>query len=103
MASALRPTLLRQVLAAPAKRALTTSALPAFRVQRSQPMLKAIPRATFQTSATRKILPPLPQVMAGTINDAATVPEAEPMHGSYHWSMERCGLIRMHIRIDEVG
>lgn len=92
MASALRPTLFRQALAAPAKRSLTTAALPAFRVQRTQPMLKAVPRAAFQTSTSRQILPPLPQVMDGTINDPASVPAPDPAHGAYHWSFERCDI-----------
>ena len=92
MAASIRPTLMRHALAAPAQRTLTTSALPAFRVQRTQPILRSIPRATFQTSTARKILPPLPQVMKGSVNDAASVPEAHPAHGSYHWSFERCDI-----------
>lgn len=90
MAASLRPTLMRQALAAPAQRTLTSAVLPAFRVQRSQPILKAIPRATFQTSAARQILPPLPQVIKGGVNDPVPTPAPHPAHGSYHWSFERC-------------
>ncbi|KAK6429300.1 membrane anchor subunit of succinate dehydrogenase, Sdh4 [Oleoguttula sp. CCFEE 5521] len=90
MASALRPTLLRRALAVPASRSITTSAAsPALRQLRlTTPIRRQCPRAAFQTSTARKILPPLPQVMHGTINDAAPVPEPEPLHGSYHWSFE---------------
>lgn len=90
MAASLRPTLMRQALAAPAQRTLTSAVLPAFRVQRSQPILKSIPRATFQTSAARSILPPLPQVIKGGVNDPVPTPAPHPSHGSYHWSFERC-------------
>ncbi|KAK6430599.1 membrane anchor subunit of succinate dehydrogenase, Sdh4 [Oleoguttula sp. CCFEE 5521] len=90
MAYALRPTLLRRALAAPVSRSITTSTSPALRQLRlTTPILRQCPRATFQTSTARKILPPLPQVIEGTINDAAPVPEPEPLHGSYHWSFER--------------
>ncbi|GAB7330069.1 hypothetical protein MBLNU13_g01748t1 [Cladosporium sp. NU13] len=89
MAASLRPTLMRHALAAPAQRSLTSAVMPAFRVQRSQPILKSIPRATFQTSAARHILPPLPQVIKGGMNDAAPTPAPHPAHGSYHWSFER--------------
>lgn len=90
MAASLRPTLMRQAFAAPTQRTLTSAVLPAFRVQRSQPILKSIPRATFQTSAARHILPPLPQVIKGGVNDPVTTPTPHPAHGSYHWSFERC-------------
>ncbi|TKA73646.1 hypothetical protein B0A55_06498, partial [Friedmanniomyces simplex] len=90
MASALRPTLLRQALAAPSSR-LTTSALPAFRSQqhflRRAPL--ALQQATFQTSSKRAILPPLPQRMEGTVNDAVHLPPSDPSHGNYHWTFER--------------
>lgn len=86
MASALRTPLMRQVLAASSKPTLA-SALPAFRVART--LAPTLQRATFQTSTRRAILPPLPQTVKGTVNDAAIVPEAEPMHGAYHWTMER--------------
>ena len=96
MAASLRPTLLRQALAAPTKRSLTTSsAIPAFRAQllrqSRQPAIQpwAAHRAAFRTTAPAKILPPLPQVIRGNVNDAAIVPESEPTHGSYHWTFER--------------
>lgn len=94
MASALRPTLLRQALAAPSKRALSTSTLPAFRSQRQiqsvlRPSSLVAQKAAFQTSQQRHILPPLPQVIKGSVNDAAKSPEPSPSHGSLHWSMER--------------
>lgn len=90
MASALRPTLLRHAFQQRAF-ATTSSALPAFRSQlvaRRTPALR-LQKAPFQTTAIRPILPPLPQVMEGDVNKAATVPEPEPSHGSYHWTAER--------------
>ena len=96
MASAIRPTLLRQAFAAPSKRAFTTtsSAVPAFRSQRQlqnvlRPSALVTQRAAFQTTQRQQILPPLPQKIMGTVNDAAKMPEASPSHGSLHWSMER--------------
>ena len=89
MAASLRPTFMRHALAAPAQRTLTSAVTPAFRAQRSQPILKAIPRATFQTSAARSILPPLPQVIKGSVNEPVPTPAPHPSHGSYHWSFER--------------
>ncbi|KAK0260183.1 membrane anchor subunit of succinate dehydrogenase, Sdh4 [Friedmanniomyces endolithicus] len=90
MASALRSTLLRQALVTPSSR-LTTSAIPAFRTQqyflRRAPL--ALQQATFQTSSKRAILPPLPQRMEGTVNDAVRLPPSEPSHGNYHWTFER--------------
>ncbi|KAK0845652.1 membrane anchor subunit of succinate dehydrogenase, Sdh4 [Friedmanniomyces endolithicus] len=92
MASALRPTLIRQALAMPSSR-LTTSAIPALRTQqyflRRAPL--ALQQATFQTSSKRAILPPLPQRMEGTVNDAVRLPPSEPSHGNYHWTFERWG------------
>jgi len=92
MASALRPALfLRQALAAPSQRALTTSAIPAFTSTKlaQRPFLALQQRAAFQTTTKRAILPALPQTIRGTVNDAATVPDPEPSHGSYHWTFER--------------
>jgi succinate dehydrogenase (ubiquinone) membrane anchor subunit len=45
--------------------------------------------ALFSTSATRKIMPPGPQVIEGGVNEPAPVPHPSPIHGSYHWSFER--------------
>ncbi|KAH8434201.1 membrane anchor subunit of succinate dehydrogenase, Sdh4 [Aspergillus melleus] len=43
----------------------------------------------FHASAKKQILPPLPQVIHGSTNDPAPIPEPHPSHGSYHWSFER--------------
>ncbi|PUU83328.1 CybS-domain-containing protein [Tuber borchii] len=43
----------------------------------------------FHISASRKILPAGPQVIQGTVNDAAEIPDPNATHGSYHWSFER--------------
>ncbi|KAF2169390.1 hypothetical protein M409DRAFT_65069 [Zasmidium cellare ATCC 36951] len=89
MASALRSSVLRQALAAPSKRAFS-SAVPAFRSQQSHVKPSwHIHRAAFQTSARRPILPPLPQVIHGSVNDPVKTPEPHPSHGSYHWTAER--------------
>lgn len=97
MATAFRPQILRQAFAAaPAKRVFSSgplssvSAFRAARVSREAPLASAIKAtAAFHTSQPRPILPPLPQVIKGTINDAAKTPDASYMHGSYHWSFER--------------
>uniref|UniRef100_A0A1S6KZA1 Succinate dehydrogenase [ubiquinone] cytochrome b small subunit n=1 Tax=Ramularia collo-cygni TaxID=112498 RepID=A0A1S6KZA1_9PEZI len=75
--STLRSPALRQLLAPRTTRALFS------------PKFNQIQRAQFQTSSRRQILPPLPQVIRGGVNDPAPVPESHPAHGSYHWSMER--------------
>lgn len=89
----LRPALRQALAASTAARTLTSSsALPAFRTQHflaQRSPLALQKAAAFQTSSRRQILPPLPQTIAGTVNDAARVPEPEPSHGSYHWTMER--------------
>ncbi|PWW78132.1 CybS-domain-containing protein [Tuber magnatum] len=43
----------------------------------------------FHVSASRRILPAGPQIIQGTVNDAAEVPDPNATHGSYHWSFER--------------
>ncbi|KAL2039271.1 hypothetical protein N7G274_007939 [Stereocaulon virgatum] len=45
--------------------------------------------ADFHTSSRRHILPAGPQVINGTANDPAPVPQPSPTHGSYHWAFER--------------
>lgn len=45
--------------------------------------------AAFHASTKKEILPPLPQVIHGTTNDAAPLPPPSPTHGSYHWTFER--------------
>ena len=69
----------------PALRSART--LPTF-TRRSSPLFLA-QRSAFQTSSKLAILPPLPQTIKGTVNDAAIVPTPEYTHGSYHWTMER--------------
>jgi len=69
--------------------------LPPARIQSSQKFnlqisLPAYTRiAAFHASSRRPILPALPQRIAGTINEAAKVPDPSPSHGSYHWTFER--------------
>lgn len=77
--STLRPTALRQLIKPTTSTATRSLFAPRFQLQRAQ----------FQTSTRRQILPPLPQVIRGGVNDPAPVPESHPSHGSYHWSMER--------------
>ncbi|KAF2857681.1 hypothetical protein K470DRAFT_260578 [Piedraia hortae CBS 480.64] len=82
MASVFRSALLRQTASRsvrfPQPAATLTPRVRAF-----------VPRSAFQTSANKQILPPLPQTIAGTVNDAVRVPDPEPMHGAYHWTFER--------------
>lgn len=101
MASPLRPTLLRQLQSASSKRA-SPSLVSAFRQQPQPQSLASRPtwtvqRAAFQTSAARRILPPLPQVIKGGVNDPAPVPAPHPSHGSYHWTAERCACYTPHL------
>lgn len=57
---------------------------------RPQPSIFAATRfAPFSTSSQKKILPPGPQVVEGTVNDPAPVPKPHATHGSYHWTFER--------------
>ncbi|KAK5109398.1 hypothetical protein LTR62_007064 [Meristemomyces frigidus] len=91
MASSLRQqTVLRQLLTTPTTR-LTAAALPAFTSQRFllQRTPLALQQATFQTSAKRSLLPPLPQRLQGTVNDAQILNTPDSMHGNYHWTFER--------------
>ncbi|KAI0014980.1 CybS-domain-containing protein [Xylariomycetidae sp. FL0641] len=84
MASALRPTLLRQTgLAAAATRPAVS-----------------VPVAAFHASSRRSLIPPGPQVIKGTVNDPAYVPPPSPTHGSYHWTFDRviaAGLIPLSV------
>jgi len=76
MASIARSSLLRQV----------ASARPAL----GQSVIANTVRATaFHTTARKNLLPPPPQVIDGTVNDAAPVPPPSPSHGSYHWTFDR--------------
>ncbi|MCJ1454108.1 membrane anchor subunit of succinate dehydrogenase, Sdh4 [Mycoblastus sanguinarius] len=45
--------------------------------------------AGFHASGRRAILPPGPQIIDGTANDPAPIPQPSPTHGSYHWAFER--------------
>ncbi|KAI9718512.1 MAG: hypothetical protein M1828_006695 [Chrysothrix sp. TS-e1954] len=97
MASLVRPALLRSAQrTAPGKRlihAKKPSIIPtSIRSQSLQSnttstTLKAT--ASFHTTSRRDILPPLPQRLSGTANEAAPVPTPSPSHGNYHWDFER--------------
>ncbi|KAI9744429.1 MAG: membrane anchor subunit of succinate dehydrogenase, Sdh4 [Claussenomyces sp. TS43310] len=106
MASVVRPTLVRQAcLAAASKRALSSqvstlpSAIsrpagsvlsrPAVRSAFVKDNLGSARIAAFHSSEKRAILPPGPQIIDGTANDAAVVPPTSPANGSYHWTFER--------------
>ncbi|OJD18226.1 hypothetical protein AJ78_01726 [Emergomyces pasteurianus Ep9510] len=45
--------------------------------------------AGFHATSRRDLLPPPPQTIQGTMNDAAPLPPTSPSHGSYHWTFER--------------
>ncbi|KAI0436431.1 mitochondrial succinate dehydrogenase cytochrome b560 subunit D [Xylaria telfairii] len=87
MASALRPTLLRQTaLSAAARRTAPLLRTTPFQ----SPIAQSAMRVTaFHASSPRSLLPPGPQVIKGTVNDAVPVPDPKPTHGSYHWTFER--------------
>lgn len=100
MAAASRTTMLRQVQRLSSQRLFSSTAHP-LRPFRAAPLIPASrqcmsPRlsiasqiAPFSTTPQRKILPAGPQVIEGTVNDAAPVPKPEPLHGSYGWTFER--------------
>ncbi|KAI0905500.1 mitochondrial succinate dehydrogenase cytochrome b560 subunit D [Ustulina deusta] len=93
MASAIRPMLLRQSALSAAPRRAATVPASAF-LSRTTPFQPAVAKnavrvAAFHASSRRSLLPPGPQVIKGTINDAAPVPDPAPTHGSYHWTFER--------------
>jgi len=48
-----------------------------------------IAAAAFHSTPQRAILPPLPQRIDGTANDASPTIDPSPTHGSYHWVFER--------------
>ncbi|KAI1378877.1 CybS-domain-containing protein [Hypoxylon crocopeplum] len=91
MASIIRPTLLRQtILTASTRRAATTTAtLSRHQLIRPTVAKDAARVAAFHASSRRNLLPPGPQVIKGTVNDPAPIPETSPTHGSYHWTFER--------------
>ena len=81
---ALRPAL---------RQATARSVLPAFRFQHLAQRSPIVAQTSgFQTSTRRAILPPLPQKIKGTVNDAYEAPEPHPQHGSYHWTFDRYGI-----------
>ncbi|KAI1262868.1 mitochondrial succinate dehydrogenase cytochrome b560 subunit D [Xylariaceae sp. FL1019] len=97
MASALRPTLLRQT--ALAARRAPCSFLTKTPIQ-SAISRDAVRVAAFHASSRRSLLPPGPQVIKGTVNDAVKVPDPTPTHGSYHWTFERlvaAGLVPLSV------
>ncbi|KAF8437399.1 CybS-domain-containing protein [Terfezia claveryi] len=56
------------------------------------PRMNVAPRvgvAAFHTTKKMLIFPAGPQVIEGDVNTPAPIPEANPVHGSYHWSFER--------------
>lgn len=95
MASLVRPSLASQAPAAASRRILSTlAASPASRpavVHQLRPAIHKSTRiAAFHATQRNQILPPLPQKVIGTANDPTPVPDPAPIHGSYHWSFERC-------------
>ncbi|KAI1363890.1 mitochondrial succinate dehydrogenase cytochrome b560 subunit D [Xylaria arbuscula] len=106
MASAIRPTLLRQTALAAAATRRAATASPASSIpSRTAPFQSTITKdavrvAAFHASSRRSLLPPGPQVIRGTVNDPVPVPDPSPTHGSYHWTFERvvaCGLIPLTV------
>ncbi|KAF5871736.1 putative succinate dehydrogenase subunit protein [Botrytis fragariae] len=98
MASFIKPSIIRQTCLAASKRNFSTkipSNFPAINkpAGRSTFVRDALPGsmrvAAFHASGRQSILPPLPQSIDGTSNDAAPVPKPSPSHGSYHWTFER--------------
>ncbi|KAI0121215.1 CybS-domain-containing protein [Xylariales sp. AK1849] len=94
MASIFRPAMLRQTALATATR--RAAGLP----MRSATMRDAVRVSAFHASSRKNLLPPGPQVVKGTVNDPAPVPEPSASHGSYHWTFERliaAGLIPLTV------
>ncbi|KAI5859552.1 CybS-domain-containing protein [Durotheca rogersii] len=89
MASIMRPTLIRHTLAASTRRAATAPTLSRHQLIRPALASEKARVAAFHASSRRSLLPPGPQVIKGTVNDPAPVPETSPSHGSYHWTFER--------------
>lgn len=89
MASLARPFTLRQTCVS-----ISRSSLP----RTTAPGISQI--VAFHASTKKNILPPLPQTIQGTVNDAAPVPKPHPSEGSYHWTFERlisAGLVPLTI------
>ncbi|KAL2017655.1 hypothetical protein VTK56DRAFT_1869 [Thermocarpiscus australiensis] len=83
MASITRSSLLRQAASVPKFSVATRPSL------QQSVIASAVRAAAFHTTAKRDLLPPLPQRVEGTVNDAARVPPPSPAHGSYHWTFDR--------------
>jgi succinate dehydrogenase (ubiquinone) membrane anchor subunit len=99
--SALRPALFRQAagLAAPARQHAAASTLTRQSL-RSAVTKDAVRVSAFHASSRRSLLPPGPQIIKGSVNDPAYVPDPHPTHGSYHWTFERliaAGLIPLTV------
>lgn len=96
MASLMRPSLARQVFAAPRMLSTFTTSSTRSVAHHLRPALQrsAVPKSTriaaFHATQRNQILPPLPQKIVGTTNDPVPVPNPNYAHGSYHWSFERC-------------
>ncbi|KAI0595569.1 CybS-domain-containing protein [Biscogniauxia sp. FL1348] len=108
MASIIRPTLFRQTglaaaAAATTRRAAVTAPSASLALNsavRSTVAKDALRVAAFHASSRRSLLPPGPQVIKGSVNDPAPVPEPHSTHGSYHWTFERliaAGLIPLTV------
>lgn len=101
MAASSRSAMLRQArLLSSSSRLFSTTTTQPFRLLRPAPSVlpkqllvpswaAASRYAPFSTTASRKILPPGPQVIEGGVNDPAPVPKPDPLHGAYHWTFER--------------
>jgi len=76
MASFLRPTLRSSIAVVP-------------RVSRPLVQSRVAAAAAFHTSQKRQILPAGPQVVDGTVNDPAPIPDPNAKEGSIHWTFER--------------
>ncbi|KAI1074885.1 CybS-domain-containing protein [Whalleya microplaca] len=84
--SVLRPALLLRQTARATRTAVKAAAVP---TRPSFASKDAVRVAAFHASSRRSLLPPGPQVIKGTVNDPAPVPDPHPSHGSYHWTFER--------------
>ncbi|KAI0384232.1 CybS-domain-containing protein [Hypomontagnella monticulosa] len=89
MASIIRPALLRQTALAASTRRAATATFSRQQLIRPAIAMDVARITAFHTSSRRSLLPPGPQVIKGTVNDPAPVPDPHPTHGSYHWTFER--------------
>ncbi|KAI0106904.1 CybS-domain-containing protein [Daldinia grandis] len=89
MASLARPVLLRQTALTTSTRRAATTTFPRQQLIRPTASKDIARVAAFHASSRRSLLPPGPQVIKGSVNDPAPIPETSPSHGSYHWTFER--------------